>query len=264
MHTVTLHLIWGELAVSRYRMRQFDNTVLLAHAAYDFRSIPESEAFLQGVTVARDPHTWMLVTSAIDITRLGLPLKSKLFAAVERGDVTAVEEILDNGVTPNTRAPNGLTPLQTAALKGHAIVAEVLLNRGAKASLVTDNVQKESPLHLMSDSFSPQSERLAAVLIDAADSDINAFNATGQTPLMKAVAKGNLPIAVYLMEKGANPDYEDEAGNSARSLFMQKYEGIIQDPIIDKFHKHLATYDAVKTSAHKNRKPHPFPSPYHT
>lgn len=243
-------------------MGKIDNLVLLAHAAYDLPSKSESVAFLYGITEAREPHTWMQVTNVMDIHRLGQPLKSKLFTAVEKGDVAAVEEMLDCGVTPNVRGPNGLTPLQTAALKGHAVVAEVLLSRGAKASLVTDNAQQESPLHLVCENFTPQSERLTAALVNAHDSDIDAFNSNGQTPLMKAVAKDNLPLAVYLLGKGANPDYADDAGNSARTLFVQKYDGIDQDPMVDKFQKQMSTFDAIKMDAHKTKNRLAYPSPY--
>ena len=262
MNSVTLHILWGEAAISRYRMGKVDNLVLLAHAAYDFQSTKESEAFLYGVKVSRKPESWLLVTNVIDIRKLGQPLKSKLFAAIDRGDALAVEELLEAGVTPNVRAPNGLTPLQTAAKTGQDAVAVVLLAHGAQMNLVTDDAQRETAMHLAVDSYRPEAEKLTTALIDA-DADIDAFNAKGQTPLMKALDRENLPLALHFLSKGAKLDYADDTGNTARSIFVQKFEGIINDPLVDRFHQEIVSHDALKieVSQKKARLAHPSPYP---
>lgn len=246
-------------------MRTIDNLVLLAHAAYDFRTRPEADAFLYGIKVSRKPESWLLVTSAIDIRRLGQPLKSKLFSAIERGDAEAVQELMENGLTPNVRAPNGLTALQTAALKGQAQIAFVLISHGAKANLTTNNGLNDTALHLSAESFSPESQKLASELIKA-DADIDAFNSKGQTPLMIALEKDNLPLALHLLNNGAKLDYSDENGNTARSIFISKFDGIVSDPLIDKFQEKIVSYDALqedrKTKNIKSLNATPYPSPY--
>lgn len=261
MQPVTLHILWGEAAISRYRMGKIDNLVLLAHAAYDFHSVPEAEAFLYGVKVSRKPESWLLITNTIDIRKLGQPLKSKLFAAIDRGDALAVEELLEAGVTPNVRAPNGLTPLQTAAKTGQEAVAVVLLAHGAQLNLVTDDAQRETALHLAVDSYTPEAERLTTALIDA-DADIDAFNSKGQTPLMKALEKDNLPLALHFLSKGAKLDYADDAGNTARSIFAQKFDGIVNDPVIDRFQQKIVSHDAMKVEVSQKKARLAHPSPY--
>ncbi len=59
----------------------------------------------------------------------------KLLMAAESGDITSVENLLDNkGADVNTKSEENRTPLMLAAQNGHAAVVKALLARGADVS----------------------------------------------------------------------------------------------------------------------------------
>lgn len=52
----------------------------------------------------------------------------------------------------------------------------------------------------------------------AVHANVDAANRLGETPLLKAVQLRNMVIARMLLDAGANPDANDNSGNSARSV----------------------------------------------
>ena len=54
-----------------------------------------------------------------------------------------------------------------------------------------------------------------AALIKAG-ANLNITDSSGETPLIAAVHRRNVPILRLLLEKGANPDRTDNSGRSAR------------------------------------------------
>lgn len=261
MNPPTLHIIWGEVAVSRMRMRQIDRLVLLNHAAYDFHSEVEAEAFLLGVRECRPPETWMLVTGAMDIVRLGQPLKSRLFEAIAATDIDAIEAMLEAGVSVNVRAPNGMTPLHAACIRGSAAVVAVLLARGAHPDTQSSDAHQDTPLHYLAAQEQGSADANVDLLLEA-NADVDSFNAKHQTPLIRAVEGNNLALALHLVRKGANLDYQDNDGNSARSLFEAKFSNIVGDALVDSFTAEIARFDNTQATHSPRRQPEPRPTPY--
>ncbi|NXC01694.1 BARD1 protein, partial [Orthonyx spaldingii] len=68
-----------------------------------------------------------------------------LHVASIKGDLTAVEQLLENGADPNVKDNAGWTPLHEACSHGHREVAELLLRR--RALVNTAGYQNDSPLH---------------------------------------------------------------------------------------------------------------------
>lgn len=87
------------------------------------------------------------------------------FLAVERNDGDTVRSLLQRGFDPNSRSPAG----QTA-------------------------------IHL---SLRDQSPRVTEALWASSSLDVNAENASGETPLMMAALRGDLTWATRLIERGA-------------------------------------------------------------
>ena len=87
---------------------------------------------------------------AVTLAAVALPLRAddtaeELFAAARRGDVKAVESLLDAGVDPNARTAYGVTALHFAADGGHTEVVKVLLRRKADPN-VADTFYRATPL----------------------------------------------------------------------------------------------------------------------
>ena len=87
------------------------------------------------------------------------------FLAVNRDDGDAVRSLVQRGLDPNSRSPEGQTALHLA--------------------------------------MRDQSPRVAQALWASAELDVNALNASGETPLMMAALRGDLAWAQRLIERGA-------------------------------------------------------------
>ena len=87
------------------------------------------------------------------------------FDAVNRDDGAAVQALVKRGFDPNSRNPAGQTALHLA--------------------------------------LRDQSPRVFKALLDSPALDVNAHNASGESPLMMAALRGNLELARVLLERGA-------------------------------------------------------------
>lgn len=92
------------------------------------------------------------------------------FSAVNRDDGHTVRRLLERGFDPNARAPEGQTALHLALRDNSPAVAEALWKHK--------------------------------------DLDVNILNEAGESPLMLAALRGNLPWVQRLLERGAKPHQE--------------------------------------------------------
>ncbi|KAF8418872.1 ankyrin repeat-containing domain protein [Tirmania nivea] len=94
-------------------------------------------------------------------------------------------------------------PLHNAALKGHASICKILLERArAICSLQDTDEQDETPLHYAARSLCPSV--VVAFLIDNG-ANVEAVNRFGRTPLHLAIELDSIDAVRALLEKGANP-----------------------------------------------------------
>src|SRR5688572_7972638 len=100
----------------------------------------------------------------------------ELIAAVFSGDEKAVRRLLDEGANPNLVFAD-TTPLQLAAEKGRAQLAELLIARGAKID--ARDVGGDSPLAWAAANGHDDVVRL---LVDKG-ADVNSRSAKSMTPL---------------------------------------------------------------------------------
>lgn len=87
------------------------------------------------------------------------------FAAIRNDDAGTLTNLLGRGFDPNTRNPKGQPGLTLA-------------------------IQQQSP-------------KAEKTLLDQPGTDVNALNEAGESPLMMAALKGNLPAMRRLLERGA-------------------------------------------------------------
>ncbi len=108
--------------------------------------------------------------------------QSALFVAIDTGNVTIVEALLNAGVSVSLPNDTGETPLHAAVLKGDAAIIRALLARGAK---VDARIERQN----------------------------NQYD--GRTPLMTAAMANNLSIVKLLLESAADPLLKDASGWTA-------------------------------------------------
>lgn len=135
--------------------------------------------------------------------------RKELLQAAARGDVPAIQRLLDTGAGPNEGDANGDGPLHHAAMKGRAEAARALLAAGAAPNVA--NNRGRTPLILAG-----AGGHVAAVeaLLDAGASP-NEADADGNTPLHHAALSGHVPVVGALLAVGANASLANRAGQTA-------------------------------------------------
>lgn len=131
----------------------------------------------------------------------------QLLSAAERGDLTAIEELLKiHGCDVNVRDYFGNTPLHLAAFFGHERVVETLLQVGA---------------------------------------NVNAENNIGETPLHYAVFGGHKDIVERLINARANVAKKSREGKTPYDLAKQTQNGEIIDLLTSAYAKELDVSDVI-------------------
>lgn len=117
--------------------------------------------------------------------------------ASRSGNLTAIIELLEQGVDVNARNARGSTALHFAALAGHAEIARVLIDTGA--SLDSKDEVGMAPLHLAARAGQAQ---LVELLIDEG-AEVEARDERAITALGYALMGGHLAVVEALVNRGA-------------------------------------------------------------
>jgi ankyrin repeat protein len=132
-------------------------------------------------------------------------------AAAERGDTTAVRQLLKDGADVNAAQGDGMSALHWAADRGDTELAELLIYAGANHSAQT-RIGQYTPLHLAAKSGSAA---VAGALVKAG-ADVNVRTTTsGVTPLHLAASAGSAETVKVLIDARADVNAkENEAGQT--------------------------------------------------
>ncbi|KAK2808277.1 hypothetical protein FQN50_004836 [Emmonsiellopsis sp. PD_5] len=124
-------------------------------------------------------------------------------------DTAQVELLLQQGVNPNFRFDNQVTPLHLAAVSGSPDIVRALIKAGARLDLVSTPAG-DTPLYAAC--VAGQLEAVRAFV--GAGADINCTTGTGHcSPLYGACAMGQRAVAEYLLDqKGIDVSIVDSNG----------------------------------------------------
>lgn len=145
---------------------------------------------------------WMPSSAANALRKISGHAVDPLLKAIADGDVSQVRTLLDSGMDVNTPSADGLTPLWKALYQRSSDeMMALLLDRGADVAVVERELGR-SPLHwAASDNRSP----LVALLLEKG-ANIEALDKAGDTPLHVAGYNGATESATLLLDKGADVD----------------------------------------------------------
>jgi len=111
------------------------------------------------------------------------------------------------GMDPNTKNSEGITPIHYAALHGHSVCIEPLVNVGAQ--LNSRDLHHDTALHISAE-YGDLKTMAQLVKFGA---DVNLENEDGNTPLMISMFEGNLAGVDLLLDAGALIEKTNIRGN---------------------------------------------------
>lgn len=116
---------------------------------------------------------------------------ANIWVAAADNQIEDVETHLNAGLTPNSKDPNGYTPIHAAASYGHTELLKLLISRGGDIN-VQDN-EGDTPLHHVEDLDT------AKIMIEELKADHKIKNNEGQTPAEYIEEDDEFPeLAQYL------------------------------------------------------------------
>ncbi|PQE04377.1 ankyrin repeat protein [Rutstroemia sp. NJR-2017a BVV2] len=129
---------------------------------------------------------------------------SALHIAAKKGHDRIVRVLIQRNMDCNEKDSKGRTPLMHAVIENHEPVVSALISHGARSNEV-DNLQR-SVLHL---AVIHRRENVLRALLEFCSErrqelDIDAYDASGKTPLHIAVEQGFESGVIILLRNGAN------------------------------------------------------------
>lgn len=150
-----------------------------------------------------------LVSKGADLLEKSADGRTLLHRAAFRGNKELFQLLVEKGVDVNAKTDFGWAPIHLACMHGNLDGALILAKKGAKLN-VKDR-EGRTPLYLSADRGHG---KLVSVLLKAgADTSLKEKN-YGRTPLHTAAIKGYGKITKLLLSKDSNPDAMDDRGKT--------------------------------------------------
>jgi ankyrin repeat protein len=130
------------------------------------------------------------------------PADQKLLDGLKASNAEEVEAALAQGAQANIEYADGMRPLSVAVARNDHASAEVLLRAGADPNVKVDVAGTPQPASLLS---MAEDGDMAAILVRGG-ADTNRKDASGETPLGRAVLDGNVQLAKALLQAGGNAE----------------------------------------------------------
>ena len=148
---------------------------------------------------------------------LGAPVD--IFEASVLGKVDRIQEILKGDPSrASEHAPDGFTPVALAAFFGQPAAAKALIAAGADVNAAAKNALKVQALHA---AVAGRNLEIVKAVLEAG-ADPNAQQQAGFRPFHEAGGNANRALAELLLKHGADPALTTDDGKSAIDLAREK------------------------------------------
>lgn len=169
----------------------------------------------------------LLIDKKASINTLALNGDRPFHEAVRRCEPSVVESLIKNGAQINIQdgSRSRCNPLHYATRRGNDEIWKLLLAQedGQKALFMQDT-HGETPLHIMAGYDQDTPAEKVKVISEHLDGDVNSQTTRGQTPLHKAVEKGNAALTKALLSIGAATGIKDSWGQTPLDIANDKFE----------------------------------------
>jgi ankyrin repeat protein len=192
-----------------------------------------------------------------------------LMAAAQCGNELIVEKLISAGSNVNSRYEIiGWTALMLATLNNHLNVVKVLLNNGANKDVKDINncravdlaasLKHADIVNILSDSIVSISNTDVDIfkIIDQDNLDglkklvaedrvsLNAVNIEGSSPLILATKKGNMQIIQFLLDSGADVDFQDCRNGWTAFMYAIKFKNHSIAQLLGSYNANVSTIKA--------------------
>jgi ankyrin repeat protein len=184
----------------------------LLKANADFAKVKDEKgvsAVLQAVYNDRDKIANILIATGI---------KLDIFEASATGETQRVRQLLrTKRELVNEFSSDGFTPLGLASFFGHLDTVRLLLDKGAKIDVPSNNFLKAVPLR----SASVAGHLEVAKLLIERGANVNALGEGGETPLHEVAGVGRIEFARLLLDHGANINARGDSGKTPLTVAIE-------------------------------------------
>jgi ankyrin repeat protein len=146
------------------------------------------------------------------------PKETRLAAAVEKGDIKAVERMLKKGADPDAYEGRSLTPLNIALMNGDIEMVKLLLKYGADPNAFGELSEAEMAPLTLAVVYSKRPADVLRLLIDAGADPAKDFFA-----LHSAIEKGDLDAVKLLVNGGGDVNQGLQTAAGTNQVEIVKY-----------------------------------------
>lgn len=163
------------------------------------------------------------------------PDEVALLEAAGKGDTETVKSLLERGVDPNAKDPEGRTPLTEAVYNNRADIVKLLLHHGADVFAKKNDGQTPQTIAVSHKDVADLIAEQIRLFEVAASGDnkavkqfldngayVNVRDPDGRTPLTEACWNNNIATVKLLLDKGANPNAKKNDGATPLSIAKSK------------------------------------------
>ena len=183
------------------KMGDVPNTFLLLEAGIDVNiRVDDKTPLIAAIELKKRKVVDHLLTQWVpDVTMKQSNGQTALMAAVENANEGLVTRLLSLGADVDAALDDGITPLMMAVTQNNFDMVSLLLKQNANVLLRSKNDQ--TALNL---AMGIKNQTIYQLLVNKGADETIRDNATGWTPLIKAINKGDTETIWFLIKSGAN------------------------------------------------------------